>query len=208
MNLNIEGTKHEKAVLVILSYVVGFTAGFITFGVTSSNGFAKHNTVMSGPPVMNETVVPPMESPTEVNEVMEEMPVETTSTDQVMYQNGRLMANVNGASVLLSAQLATVDRESAKTFASQGVHEAIPNYVASDNGVYIYYCEQHSQADSCANFVYDVNAGVIHYVTLDGVKLVTTGAVADTATWNNSSLMIDGASSISAETPWKLTKSN
>jgi hypothetical protein len=205
MNLNMEGTKHEKAVLVILSYVVGFTAGFITFGVTS-NGFSKSVPMATVPPVVveqttteMETVVPDPEMPVSLEEVTSE-----NSTDQVHYTDGRLMANVNGASVLLSAQLATVDAETAKLFAAQGVHEAIPKYTASADGAFIYYCEQHSAADSCINFVYDSNAQIIHYVTVDGAKLVTPAATAESATWNNETLTVGTASSIAANTPWKL----
>jgi hypothetical protein len=204
MNLNIEGTKHEKAVLVILSYVAGFTAGFIVFGLSQT-------------PALQSVTVTPEVVTAVPNNVVAEVPapaapaaeaVENTETpdmsQEVLYKDGRLMANVNGASVLLSAQLQTVDAETAKAFANQGVHETIPQYMASDDGNFIYYCEQHSQADSCTNFVYDVTNQIIQYVTRDGAKLVTTAEEAKTATWSGSTLTIGSASSASAATPWKL----
>jgi hypothetical protein len=201
MHLNLEGTKHEKAVLVILSYVVGFTAGFIVFGVTQ--------TVTQ--PIIQTVVVPPAESSVEAvpaEEVVTAAPeVFADQTTPVLYQDGRLMANVSGASVLLSAQLATVDAETAKVFANQGVHEAIPNYQPSEDGNYIYYCEQHSSADVCINFIYSVTDQVIQYVTLDGVKIESTSAEAKTAIWNGEILELGSARSISPETPWKLVSS-
>ncbi len=199
MNLNIEGTKHEKAVLVILSYVSGFTAGFIIFGMS---------TLSSARPVENVIYEVPPQTDVSMNTIDEIAPPEATetsvSTEDVMYKDGRLMANVNGASVLLSAQLATVDAETAKTFANQGVHQAIPKYQASDDANFVYYCEQHSEADSCINFIYDVEKQIIQYVTVDGKKLVSNAETAQTATWNNGLLTIGTATSIEATTPWKL----
>ena len=140
MNLNIEGTKHEKAVLVILSYVSGFTAGFIIFGMSALLSARPAESVIYHEPQatnISMNTVDQVSAPTE-----QEAPA---PTEEVMYKDGRLMANVNGASVLLSAQLATVDAETAKTFANQGVHQAIPKYQASDDANFVYYCEQHSE---------------------------------------------------------------
>ena len=199
MNLNIEGTKHEKAVLVILSYVSGFTAGFIVFGLVN---LAPLNTAA----VISESVA-------DVVSVVEPEPLATADTvladatksaREVEYIDGRLMANANGASVLLSAQLNTVDAETAKAFANQGVHQAIPNYVASEDGAYIYYCEQHSTEDLCTNFMYNVSTGMIQYVTIDGKKAISTSAEAKLAYFEGASLHLGTAVSMDINTPWKL----
>jgi len=155
------------------------------------------------PVVMNTESNMVVETP---DETVTEEPTLTDDSSEVLYKDGRLMANVNGASVLLSAQLNTVDEETAKLFAKQGVHESIPNYQVSNDGNFIYYCEQHTSEDTCINFIYSVNDQVIQYVTVDGVKLVSTAAEAKSATWNGSALTVGTATSISAETPWKLTK--
>jgi hypothetical protein len=200
MNLNIEGTKHEKAVLVILSYVSGFTAGFIIFGLTQSASL--RNVPVMADPVFTETseemtVVFPEEGSMTPPETVDQ-------SSQVLYKDGRLMANVNGASVLLSAQLKTVDAETAEAFASQGVHEAIPNFATSDDGAFIYYCEQHDTADSCINFIYSVDTQMIQYVTIDGQKAITDSATAKSATWSGEIFNLAGAASVSPLTPWKL----
>jgi hypothetical protein len=201
MNLNIEGTKHEKAVLVILSYVAGFTAGFIVFGVTQSPALQSATVY----PVEEVAVSPEMLPEATPTEEMMEAPEAPDMTEQVMYKDGRLMANVNGASVLLSAQIKTVDEETAKAFANQGVHEVIPQYLASDDGNFIYYCEQHAGEDTCINFVYNVTDQVIQYVTVDGVKHRSTPAEAEQAMWQGSTLTVGTASSMSPDAPWKLT---
>ena len=199
MNLNIEGTKHEKAVLVILSYVSGFTAGFIIFGMSALSSARPAESVIYHEPQATDI------SMNTVDEVAAPVELETpVPTEEVMYKDGRLMANINGASVLLSAQLATVDAETAKTFANQGVHQAIPKYQASDDANFVYYCEQHSEADSCINFIYDVEKQIIQYVTVDGKKLVSNAETAQTAIWNNGLLTIGTATSINATAPWKL----
>ncbi len=202
MNLNIEGTKHEKAVLVLLSYVSGFTAGFIIFGLSTLSQPGPVESVIYEVPVANEVSMNEVEPVTEVV-----APTETdtsTMNEDVMYKDGRLMANVNGAAVLLSAQLATVDAETAKSFANQGVHQAIPKYMASDDANFVYYCEQHSEVDSCTNFIYDVENQIIQYVTVDGAKLVSNAQTAQTAMWSNGKLTIGSATSVDATTPWKL----
>ncbi|MBY0538393.1 hypothetical protein K2P47_03260 [Patescibacteria group bacterium] len=201
MNLNIEGTKHEKAVLVILSYVVGFTAGFIVFGVTQSSP-------LESAPIINVTEAPAAEMVTGVPEVSTTETPELETSDmsqQVMYTGGRLMANSNGASVLLSAQIQTVDPETAKDLASQGVHESLPQYLASDDGNFIYYCEQHSGEDTCVNFIYQVSDQSIKYVTADGVKLRSTPMDAKAAYWEGATLVIGANRSMTPDTPWKLS---
>lgn len=195
MNLNIEGTKHEKAVLVLLAYVSGFTAGFIIFGMSALSANRPVESIVNEVPVSTEV------SMNEVDTVASET---VPLTEEVLYKDGRLTANVNGASVLLSAQLATVDAETAKTFANQGVHQAIPKYQASENADFVYYCEQHSEVDSCTNFIYDVTNQIIQYVTVDGKKLISTAETAQTAMWSNGLLTIGGATSIEATIPWKL----
>ena len=202
MNLNIEGTKHEKAVLVILSYVAGFTAGFIIFGLSQNISLQSESAY---PEVVSADTLTETTPTSEVEMAGEELTETVDDSQQVLYKDGRLMANANGASVLLSAQLNTVDAETAKVFANQGVHEVIPNYQASPDGNYIYYCEQHTTTDACTNFVYSVTDQIIQYVTLDGVKLTSSAASAQTATWNGELLSIDNAQSLSADAPWKLT---
>lgn len=123
---------------------------------------------------------------------------------QVLYKDGRLLSNANGASVLLSAQLNTVDAETAKAFASQGVHETFPQYMASDDGNFIYYCEQHTGQDTCINFVYSVVDQTIQYVTVNGTKHNSSPTAAKSAYWEGGSLNLDGHKSVSVDTPWKL----
>jgi hypothetical protein len=203
MNLNIEGTKHEKAVLVILSYVSGFTAGFIVFGIAQFSSL--QSTTMMSDPVMLETESEPVAMEVENYDLNDSVSQENTDQSrQVLYTDGRLMANVNGASVLLSAQLDTVDAATAATFADQGVHEAIPNFATSEDGAFIYYCEQHSTQDLCTNFIYNVDTGMIQYVTIDGQKAITSSATAKSAYFEGNTLHLATAMSASPATPWKL----
>jgi hypothetical protein len=202
MNLNIEGTKHEKAVIVILSYVVGFTAGFITFGVTGMPSMPAEPAVTVpvsevAAPIANTNMDAPMEEVAPVEEV-------SAVNEVVSYIDGRLTANINGAAVLLSAQKSTVDPETAEKFAGQGVHTNIPAYEASADGSYVYYCEQHSADDSCSAFVYNVNTEAIHKVTIDGVAQPLTVDQAQFAVWTEAGLMIGDAISNSLDAPWNL----
>jgi hypothetical protein len=207
MNLYIEGTKHEKAVLVILSYVSGFTAGFIVFGIAQFSTL-QADTVVSDPMMienMIEEVSTPVATQPENYEIIEPLVEESVDTSlPVLYTEGRLRVNVNGASVLLSAQRNTVDAETAKTFANQGVHQAIPNFITSEDGSYIYFCEQHSVEDLCTNFIYNVETGMIQYVTIDGVKAITPAAIAKAVYFEGNTLHLATAMNASPTTPWKL----
>ena len=205
MNLNIEGTKHEKAVLVVLSYVVGFTTGFIVFGLTQPRPLQSVSTQAEMETTVPEDIFvePALE---EISETPVEAAAELPNTgEQVMYKDGQLIANVNGASVLLSAQMKTVDAETAVLFANQGVHEVIPYFQASPDGAFIYYCEQHVASDTCINFVYSVNEKVIQYVTVDDIKLDLAPEAAKTAYWSGSTLHLGGAMSTNVAAPWKLS---
>lgn len=206
MNLNMEGTKHEKALLVILSYVVGFTAGFLTFGLGQTPFINQEEMVDSNYISEIDQTMPVMDSeePEMMSDDSNVSDSEANSVDEVTYEDGRLMANVNGATVLLSAQMDTLDPKSAAEFANQGAHTNIPKYSVSLDGNFIYYCEQHSDSDSCVSFVYDVDGGTIHYVTTNGSKLNTSISEAMSADWTEKGLTISGMTSVSADAPWSV----
>jgi hypothetical protein len=86
-------------------------------------------------------------------------------------------------------------------FENQGLHVDIPAYIASPDNKFVYFCEQPAKTDSCNSFVFDVEKNVIEYVSVDGKKLTTTGAVAKTASWSEKGLTIDGKTSAEATAP-------
>ena len=208
MNLDIEGTKHEKVVIIVLSYVIGFTAGFICFGVAAAIHHERATDV---------AVVAPIALPTNdgfaeaVKQAPTALPATTTAngtavTDQirglaVTYEDGKLQAKVGENMYLLSMRSSGLDSAVQSAFKNQGIHTDIPAYITSPDNKYVYFCEQQAAADSCNSFIFDVEKNVIEYVTVDGKKLSTTGAVAKSATWTEKGLSIDGKVSAEVTAP-------
>lgn len=205
-----EGTKHEKAVLVILSYVVGLTSGFIGFGLTQTTDVANEfpQTVLSTEvEQMNQEVT----SPADESEILESSKgsLDANSASKtgvsVAYIDGRLTIDVNGSVQLLSVERSRLNLEAASYFTKQGTHVVEPIYVVSPDSNFMYFCEQSNAKDSCQSFVYDIENQMIHYVTKNGDKLVLPRAEAQRVQWNGSQLTFDDSTSDSTSIPWALT---
>jgi uncharacterized protein YbcV (DUF1398 family) len=205
MNLDIEGTKHEKVVIIVLSYVIGFTAGFICFGVAQSMR------VLPTDDAAPISLVATEETPIEPVEITEADIVAETSNEEalaaesnvftVTYTDDKLQVTAGDNTYLLSMKSSGLDSSVQSAFKNQGLHTDIPAYSVSPDNKFVYFCEQQSTADSCNSFIFDVVKNTIVYVTVDGTKLVTTGVVAKTATWSEKGLTIEGKTSAEATAP-------
>jgi len=197
--LNMEGTKHEKAVLVILSYIVGLTSGFIAFGLTQGTPTLETNDVVLQyeVPVVNA-------SETTQNDALATPPT-TTAATQVTYQDGRLTVDKNDSVQVLSVERNRLNLEAASYFTIQGTHSSELVYSVSPDTNYVYFCEQETKNDQCNSFVYDVQNETIHYVRSGDVKTVLTSAEARRVAWVNESLVIGQNASPEAATPWLLS---
>ncbi|MFM2423796.1 MAG: hypothetical protein RLZZ70_183 [Candidatus Parcubacteria bacterium] len=206
--MNLEGTKHEKAVLVVITYIIGFTSGFIAFGV--GNSFAdKQHSMDAYVPV---TQLPPADEytpPTSNPPAMDDEPMidaaTTTTTDIVSYVDGKLYAQVGEEQFVLSISNSVMTGDNVEGFSTQGIHEELPAYAASADNAFIYFCEQQSSDESCTHFVFDTKANVIQFVNVDGEKLVTPNDVAKSAAWSPAGLQIGEYTSATADTPWLMT---
>ena len=218
MNLDIEGTKHEKVVIIVLSYVMGFTAGFICFGIgtnrmhaptpiVESRAVAEEaqpetpaDTVAAVSDVSPVTEIPPAD--TSVESAIDSEPTAAAAGDvSVAYTDGKLEVHVGAATYLLSMKSTNLNGAAIDAFKNQGVHADIPAYSVSPDGKFVYFCEQPGIEDSCNNLVFDVAKNLISYVTLDGKKLTSTAAVAKATTWAENGLTIDGATSADPLSP-------
>jgi|GEM_PF-2346616 len=214
MNLDIEGTKHEKVVLVVLSYVIGFTAGFICFGVAQS--FRHDNREEGLVSQVAFEVVPavpvnptPNPSADQSNLATNGTVVDavTDSSTGVTYTDGKLQVHKNGDTYLLSMKSSHLSASVQSSFKNQGMHLDVPVYSLSPDNKYVYFCEQQTTEDSCNSFVFDIEKNVIEYVTVDGKKFSSPAAVAKTATWSEKGLTIEGKSSADATAPAALLAS-
>ncbi len=112
---------------------------------------------------------------------------------------------VGESEFLLSVQSKSIDESTAAEFANQGMHEAIPFYLTSPDGAFIYFCEQQTADDTCQHLVFDTTNSMIHYVKADTAKLVTAGDVAKSAAWDGNTLKIGTYRSTSDDAPWEVS---
>lgn len=217
--MNMEGTKHEKAILVLLAYIIGFTSAFIAFGIAKSISVDADDTVAyeivsdsmgdTDDMMVPETDVQPTAEaplPSAPEEGAADSSVLLTGKGtEVYYENGKLYASTNGDMHLLSVAKNKLTSAVAEAFSSQGSHIAIPKFSVSTDGSFVYFCEQQQETDSCVNFVYDVTGDVIQYVSAEGKKVVTSAAIAETANWTPAGLTFGTYRSQSTEKPWIVT---
>ena len=209
MNLDIEGTKHEKVVIIVLAYVMGFTAGFICFGVGGPKFIHPTDTMVPAvATTMTPTEVPPTEEamqtqePVANEEIAVVSPVNATSNETAAsYSDGKLQVAVGTNTFLLSMKVDDLGTVDTSDFKNQGSHVAIPAYLVSPDNKFVYFCEQKTAEDTCNSFIFNVQANAIEYVSVDGKKLTTNAATAKAATWTTAGLSIDGKTSVEAGNP-------
>ena len=201
----LEGTKHEKAVLVVLAYIIGLTSGFIGFGVNNyyqdnlkSDKLETKQQAPQSAPVLGTSdqagYVPPTEHP----------PEEEGFSESVVYIDGQLTALTDEGHMVLSVHIDKLGEVIPEPLEIQGHHTQPPIYLASPEGKYVYFCEQHLGEDSCTNLLFDAEAVSIQYLQVEDKKFVTPVSQAATAYWAVDGLHIGEFISESISSPWRL----
>jgi hypothetical protein len=196
--MNLEGTKHEKAVLVVIAYIIGFTSSFIAFGVMEQY---QAPAVLETTETWPEGYMPPTEQPPLDEAVSTE---ESPTNSMAVYEEGKLYATVAGERYVLSLSNDIMDVTNVEGFATQGIHENIPTFSASNDSRFVHFCEQQTEADACTHFIFDAGRNVIQPVSLNGQSFITTISEALSTVWNNDTLTIANYASVSEAEPWKM----
>lgn len=190
------GSRHEKAALTAVAYVIGFTAAYILFG-----NFNSTSTPAFVLPVDNSAAA--VITATEAAPAAEE-PAEVVATPDflVSYNAGKLEVSVNGEVKLLSYNPATAELDSAAEL-TQGTHVGEVEYSVSKDNKFVFFCEQYVEAeDVCAGFVYDVAADKIFPVTKSGVVAIISNKSASNAIFTAVGLKIGSNYSANPSAPW------
>lgn len=203
----LEGTKHEKSVLVVLAYIIGLTSGYIGFGVTASynNSYDKSNFSAA---VVQSTVATdregePASSASAVAAPVVEAPVVEDNMSFVYYEDNRLTVNGPEGRLLLTIHSDEVDGDMGADFATQGVHVAPPVFAANDAENNVFFCEFSTTDTACLAYVYNVFENVIYPVTVAGEHLELTRSEAASVAWESNVLTLANFTS-SATSPWEL----
>lgn len=213
--MDIEGTRHEKAVLVVISFIIGFTCGLIAFGLrpsTTTEMVSEPTVELMMPPVdmaapaVIEGYEPPTENPPDYTPAEDE--VVPATTEPVTYEDGKLYANVGDERFLLSLRTDIMTDPNVEGFATQGLHEALPVYSASPDGQFVHFCEQQTTEPECTHFVFSVADTAIHFVSNNGEKVTTPVDQALNSYWSEAGLVVDTLTSASPVTPWEMATNN
>ncbi len=184
-----EMENHQQALLVVLSYVIGFITAFIMFGLADL-GKGREEVHLNQLP---EDMLPDEETVSLSPAVMPGL----HSTEE-----GLVVAGTGIDGRLISA---LTDDDVAEL----GFHVAIAD--SDDSGMshsfsYAHYCAQMNVAEEkCQHFVYSLNDDKTYTIkNEDGSPLVTTNDEADSVTWSSDSEISMGGKTASPETMWVL----
>ena len=129
--------RHERAIVLVLAYVIGFTTAFIAFGVASDS--ATTGVAYNAASTQNAAAV------------MTAVPKPLITTDDVGLDDRGLYVVRDGEEYFASLRLPT-DVEP-KT----GYHVSVDYLSLSNDGRLLYYCAQESfDQEGCTEFVYEV----------------------------------------------------
>lgn len=183
-----EGTRHEKAVMVIVSYVLGFTTAFIAFGVNEMYGGN-----ISGVQIDSSSL-----------QIFGDNTI-SDSRVKVGFTEEGLFAVTKHYNRLLSANKNVLSASAISSVDASGFHYSISDAKASDDGQFIYFCEQVSKdSEDCYPYVYSLIQDAVHPVRVNG-KLLEMSVLNTESSWSgNSYLTLTTFSSINADEPWML----
>jgi len=198
-----DGHRHERAAIVLSSYVIGFTAAYILFANFNSNdqtlNFINATAIEDNTASVISAVKP--NTPPANNQ----LPIEVVSPTEVTYTDGRLEVATNGEIVLLSFNPDITDIKVNTADLSQGFHFGEVSYILSPNNQFVFFCEQQDVTNSaCLGFVYDTEAKTIYPVVKNGAPVLISAASLTTAKITNSGLSIGTNYSPNPSAPWVL----
>jgi len=179
-----EGTRHEKAILIVAAYVIGFTSAFIAFGLS--------NTQVSEPQIsfINKLEASPSSQ-------------SSASVASVVLRDDGLYLVTGETDRLLSAKRSILGEETSK--ALPGFFENMIDAEASRDGRFVYFCEQLTQeAENCDPYVYAVETDALYHVKKDGNDLYPIVSNHESMWVNDSVLVVNGVSSEDVNKPWLL----
>jgi len=180
-----EGTPHEKILIVIASYVIGFITAFILLGLDYRGDST--NVVYSQ----------------ELNHV-------THPNDFIggkySYENGYLEVVGKKGVRILSYNPKIVNDTEKRNIPSE-IHYTKPKVLLSADNDYLYFCLQaEEEVSSCKSYIYSYADDLVHPVLIDGKPFSMSVEILDVVLWNNKGLKIDILHSVSKTEPWILTE--
>jgi hypothetical protein len=183
-----EGTRHERAALVVIAYVIGFITAFIAYGLSQK----PHSNDVSS--------VPAWSTPRTVSLSNQ------ASVAHVAFEQDGLYAVTSEADRILTADKKAFTEDAlARIQEGRGYHYRVIDAETSRNGKFVYFCEQLSAENSdCDPYVYVFETDVLHSVRHNNVR-VTYPVANHSSYWTDGSYLVIGqAISADPTRPWEL----
>jgi hypothetical protein len=197
-----EGTIHEKAVLVVIAYFIGFLTAYIAQTDVVSDYSEDIYTYI---PVQHQTASVVNANRPVTPDTVATQPAVTANQEMVSYSDGVLSVSVLGATKVLSLNSEVSGVPVGDDFQVQGTHVGEVTYAVSPSQEFIFFCEQKTtDAKTCSPFIYDVLGDKIHSVTLSGDKIQLLNSAVKTVSWNNNLLQVENEVSKNPLRPWLL----
>lgn len=196
----LEGTKNEKVVLVLLAYIIGLTSGYIAFAIQYNYDEVSYNSTL--PAIVGNSDAETAENVSTTNGiVLGESPM---AKDFVYYEENRLFVEVAEGRMLLSVHVDTIETELGADFASQGTHVRQPVYLSNEDKTNIFFCEYMNSEKECSAYMFNVEESVIRPVVVTGTHLLLTEGEAEAVQWDDSILVVGNLVSLPLQ-PWSLS---
>ena len=184
-----EGTRHERIALVIAAYVIGFITAFIAFGV----GNVSQTDIDSTGVVKNATA--------------QQIQSERKKTSVGIGEDGLFVITAQGERMLSANMQSLGANIIASANGEPGFYFSIIDAEASPNGTYVYFCEQLTEkSEVCDPYIYSLQSDTIYPVKVDGDRYEASIADHNSAWMDESTLVLNGATSLDQMKPWVLTK--
>lgn len=207
--MNIEGTPHEKALLVVSAYIIGFVSAYIAFTYAfPATGAQPVITYVPTLPdqtasVIDSQKVPPS-PPAVTTEATSESPFSLVYENQGLYLYG-----VGDEPLLLSKDASAVNvtnTDAATLDEQQGLHSALPAYEYYAAHGLVYFCESYQNPNECVPYLYDIENNVLRVVQDESGPITVSVASAEAATVETVGLLQIGEYlSTSITAPWRVS---
>lgn len=199
-----EGSRHEKAALISVAYLLGAVTIFIGYQTTiKPTGIS--NTGYVSVPTLSASVI------TATKQVPVTPQTQAVSTgdaaSNVSYANGVLAIQTEFGNVILSYNPAVSGLEASDEFKNQGIHTGPLVFRVAPGDTNVFFCEQKNDTDACSAFIYNSLTDRVYPVQVDSVATPFTRAEIERSAWLGQNFSLPGYTVVSPDKPWLLLTS-
>ena len=192
----LEGSRHEKVLITITAYVIGFTTAFIAFG--QNQHYHKTKYYLPVTTATHETLETSSQTG-QLDTTLHQPSTNVIESHEFVTEVG-LYYRSQGDERIVSVNRSYLDNAPMQN----GYHVAVHGVSLSPNEQFMYFCEQVTEAvDECEPFVYAAETDMIYLVNLpDGTSSISLSA--HDAYWQtDNTLVVADFTSTDPTQPWQ-----